>query len=238
MKVYSRNCPICDDIIEYKDHKLLWQAKKRNSKCRRCLHNALSISKIGDKNPMYGKHFSEEARKKQSELRKGKKPYKMTDETRKKMSISFKGRIPWNKGKTGLQMSPNKGKTFSEEFKKKNRIAQLKRFEKLGLPSSIDKGSVEFFDLINKKGFNFKSKTFLDIGYVADGYDEKNHIWIEFDTPYHNSPYQKNKDLIRQENIIKHFRDMGKPLMSFVRVQADKDGKVLETKCVYGSSVI
>jgi len=48
-----------------------------------------------------------------------------TAEARQKMSLSRKGSVPWNKGKVGVQVSANKGKTLSEETKQKIRNANL-----------------------------------------------------------------------------------------------------------------
>jgi hypothetical protein len=53
----------------------------------------------GDNNGMYGKQHS--------------------DITKQRISKANKGRDPWNKGKTGLQVAHNKGKKMSEEQKAK-----------------------------------------------------------------------------------------------------------------------
>ena len=43
-----------------------------------------------------------------------------------------------------------------------------------------------------------------ELGYWVDGYDKENNIVYEFDEKYHNSEKQKNKDLIRQNEIINY----------------------------------
>ena len=72
------------------------------------LHNAFNKGKYtGEKNPMYGKHHSEETKKRQSEAMKGKQvgenhPFygkKHSDEAKKKMSEAHKGTRWFNNGK-------------------------------------------------------------------------------------------------------------------------------------------
>jgi len=61
------------------------------------------FGKIGKDHHFYGKHHSDEAKKKISESKKGKisprKGKKMSEESKKKMSIAKKGKNPPNKGK-------------------------------------------------------------------------------------------------------------------------------------------
>lgn len=73
----------------------------------------LSESKIGDKNPMFGKKHSEETRRKMSESNKGK--HFVTEEHRLKLSEANKGQRNHNFGKPAW----NKGIPMSEEQKKK-----------------------------------------------------------------------------------------------------------------------
>ena len=44
----------------------------------------------------------------------------MKEETKEKIATSTKGRIPWNKGKTGVQVAWNKGSTMSDPRVKEN----------------------------------------------------------------------------------------------------------------------
>jgi hypothetical protein len=115
------------------------------------------------------------------------------------------------------------------------RIAKLKRLELLGIGTGRDKGAKEWFEKYNKENnTRFESKRFMEIGYEADGYDEKLHSWIEYDTPYHNPLNRLQKDLIRQNNIIRYFESVNNPLKSFIRVKVDSGGCVIDTNRVYG----
>jgi len=67
--------------------------------------NRRSEAKMGNKNPMYGKQFSDEHRQKLSAAGKNRI---FSEETKRKMSERMKG-----------EKNPNYGKTFSEEYREK-----------------------------------------------------------------------------------------------------------------------
>lgn len=69
----------------------------------------------GKNNPFYGKHHTEETKKKLSELHKGKK---LSEETKKKISKKTSGKNHPMYGKTG-ENSPCYGKKHSKETKRK-----------------------------------------------------------------------------------------------------------------------
>ena len=195
-----------------------------------------------------GQIISELQRQKLRELKLGSK---LSEETKKKISEKTKGinnscygrcgKLHPMYGKKGI-LSPtygiigwNKGKEMSENAKRNMRIAKLRRFEKLGIQAGEDKGAKEWFDKYNKENnTNYKPKRFMEIGYDADGYDEKLHSWIEYDTQYHKIPNRQNKDIIRQNNIIKYFESINKPLKQFIRVDATENDKI---KIVYDNTL-
>ena len=87
------------------------KGKTHSAKSRRKMSEAVQLSggNKGEKNPFYGKKHSAESRRKMSEARKrntGEKSSfygkKHSAESRRKMSKAAKGRIPVNKGKTGI----------------------------------------------------------------------------------------------------------------------------------------
>lgn len=75
----------------------------------------------GSNHPMWGKHHSDEAKKKISEASKGRK---MSEETKKKIGEANKGKILSEKTKEKLRIA-NKGKHLSEEHKEKLRKAHI-----------------------------------------------------------------------------------------------------------------
>jgi len=79
-----------------------------------------SRKKISESN--MGKVMSEETRKKMSNIRIG---MIFSDEHKSHISSSQIGRVPWNKGKTGVQTAWNKGLTYGDETRQKIRIAKL-----------------------------------------------------------------------------------------------------------------
>ena len=181
----------------------------------------------------YGKKHTEEQKRKISIGNKGKiKSY----ETRKKISEGNKGKKLTEKTKQLLSINSSKfwlGKKMSENAKQNMRIAKLKRLEKLEIPACIDRGAKEYFQWLNMYySCNFKPKRFLEIGYDSDGYDEEKHIWIEYDTLYHNKLLQKKKDLIRQNNIIKYFENIKNPLNEFIRIKDNGRGH-LKKESIY-----
>lgn len=95
----------------------------------------ISLSKIGDKNPMKNKEVSNKV----SEKNKGKiswnKGKKSSMETRKKISDSHKGKIPWNKG---IHMSEDFRNKLSEKLTgrklSENHRENIKKYVSLNHP--------------------------------------------------------------------------------------------------------
>lgn len=77
-----------------------------------------------------GRIITEEWRHKISKTTKGKPKQPFTDEHKKNISESGKGRTPWNKGCSGCQESWNSGIKLSEEHRKK--LSDSKKGKKYG----------------------------------------------------------------------------------------------------------
>lgn len=130
-----------------------------------------------------------------------------TPEMRERMSKSHQGQTPWNKGGT-----------FSPESRRKMRIARLevlKRCEFEGGQVSPTYNSIAciFFDWFDKqykttgqyatKGGEYHIK---ELGYFVDYFNPDMKIIIEWDEEHHyRNGKLKNKDIQRQEEIMRHF---------------------------------
>ena len=73
----------------------------------------IRIHHKGENNPLYGKHHSEDAKRKISEAHKGKHH---SEDTKSKISEAHKGKSAWNKGKHGI---------YSEDARRK--MSELKK---------------------------------------------------------------------------------------------------------------
>ena len=110
-----------------------------------------------------GSKQSEEHKRKRSEAMKGKK---LSKEHKRKLSKSwFKNeQKPWNKGKKGVMPKPwNKGKTGinSEETRRKQSIAQKKRFEKEDIWNKGKKPSPKTLKKMSKTWFKKGQKPWM-----------------------------------------------------------------------------
>jgi len=176
----------------------------------------------------------------------------MTDETKKKISLSKRGCIPWNKGiplssthSANLSASLkgrkswSKGKKFSKEYVFKLSVAHMgKSSGMMGKRHSSEtrfKIRMAILDNLSKQGISHKSNPvackFIDnlnkshgwslqhagnggevqvYGYLLDGFDSERGIIFEYDEPRHHLKKKREKDLIRQNDILQHFASIGK----------------------------
>lgn len=201
-KKWKRNCPKCNSLQYYSFKGGLDRAVKENRWCKKCKMSSEEVRrKIGEKSK--GRLFSKESRKKMSNAHIGriyKTGYKLSEETRKKLSLIHKMR---------------KRTPLSEETKHKMRIALISNLKNKNIKfgykgaNNYNKNACNFIDKINKeKGWNLKhaengGETFV-YGYFIDGYDKEKNIVFEYDEKYHFdiNGKLKQKDLQRQQNII------------------------------------
>ena len=135
-------------MMTWQEHLSLHHTGKEISEEQRRKMSEYGKTRVGELNPFFGKHHSDEsieknrqahlgntyrrgkkqtdeARRKMSEAKKGKpsprKGHSMSDEQKRKISESKKGQVP-----------PNKGKKMSDEQKDKLRLAAKKQYSEEG----------------------------------------------------------------------------------------------------------
>ena len=115
------------------------KGKKGVQKVSEETRRKLRLLRAGEKHPMYGKHHSEEARRK---IKKARARQVFTEETRRKMSVARKGgnagsfkkgerksrKTEFKKG----QIPHNKGKKATLAERKINSASQKKRWDRIG----------------------------------------------------------------------------------------------------------
>lgn len=92
----------------------------------------------GENHPMYGKHFSYETRRKMSEAAKGKRCGDkngmygkcLSEVSKQKISKSLKGIEPWNKGKTHSEESKRKMAEARKLYWQKRKLEKLNQTNK------------------------------------------------------------------------------------------------------------
>lgn len=121
------------------------------------IREKLRISKLGEKNPMYGK--------------------KLSDEQKLKISLSNKNRIPWNKNKKGISeetrikmSNSHKGKSMSGEAKLKIKNNHSHYWKGKESPFKGKKHSKESLEKMSKslKGKKAHNKIILPDEYIID----------------------------------------------------------------------
>lgn len=102
--------------------------------------------------------------------------------------------------------------SMTDGVRYKMRLSAIKRMERLGVSKTCRNYNInacEYFDKLNvENGWKLqhaRNGGEIEVyGYFLDAYDKENNIIVEYDEPHHNKPYIKEKDEIRQDNIIKY----------------------------------
>lgn len=194
MEEYVRICPECGRDIKYKTKKILLKSIKLGKPCKNCVQ---SISKSGNKNPMYGKKHKEETI---DIIKEKRKLQNISDETRDKMSISAKLRLE--------QYNHWLGRKHKNETIEKFRIIGANRIHDNKWHPSFNVEACKIIDDYGKKyGYNFQhalngGEFFIkELGYWVDGYDKEKNIVIEYYEDAHK--YFIEEDEIRINKIKK-----------------------------------
>ena len=216
-KTTKRVCPSCGKELKYTTYAGYKIANEKNSLCRSC-------NRIGEKNPFYGKKHSEITKKEISRnvslVQVG---IPLSDSHKLSISNSLKGRIlsdAWKEkiSKTRIRLgikSVMKGKTHSNETKRKLRLITIEQLKKIypNVRPMYNPNACKLIDEYgNKNGYTFQHAEnggefyIKKLGYWVDGYDKEKNAVIEVDEKKHfdRNGNLKLKDVTRQKEIQLH----------------------------------
>jgi hypothetical protein len=215
-KKWARKCPKCGKMLEYSNKGNLNKAVRKNQLCYSCVRTGMKLpsytsersKKISEAN--HKRKLSEETKKKIGDANRGRK---RSDETKRKMSEAI--RKPFTEEHRKKLSDCQKGKSHSSERVKNMRIGVIRHIKNnSGISTRYNVRACKYFDELNKKNGwhlihalnseNGKEYHVAELGYFLDAYDKEKNIVVEYDEKRHNQPNNKRKDLIRQNEIIKH----------------------------------
>jgi hypothetical protein len=194
------------------------KGKKHSEETKKKLSDASSGISWEDRLGEVGAELLREKRK----LRRGKPPYQITEEIKKKMSDAKKGeksvwygkkhtdetreKISWaNSGKKAYWYN----KTFSNEHKEKLRNARLNQVRTKFGGVFYNPTACKYFEELEKQNnwngyYATKNDEVVIAGYSVDYYEPTQNIIIEYDEPHHytSNGKLKKKDVERQKIIM------------------------------------
>jgi len=235
MSKWTKNCPLCNELQKYTTEKILKVAIKNNRICKKCNPGFVGA---GSKNGMYGKNHSDDTKKKIAEnTKKHMLNVPKSEEQKKKISMSLRGKklssshIEKLKKPKSEEHKQKLRKPKSEESKKKMRVSARKRLLKglgpIAVPNYNPRACLEIDKLGNNLGYKFQHAMSQDgeffieeLFYWVDGYDKEQNVVVEYDELHHNWSRYKERDIIRQTEIIELLK------CKFIRLVEQKDGTI------------
>lgn len=244
-KKWERKCPKCNEIVYHTSKRNRNVAVKKNQMCGNCQRQSLKKENKSRICPIckdlvfykYAYMARYASRKPCKKCSYKIKDYKISDETREKISKSVKcvmknfpieklkemerKRLEYfSKPETLEKMRiASTGRVVDEETRKKHRISIINHLiNKNGkICPGYNKQACEFIDKYAKQnGYNFQHALnggeyyIKELGYFVDGYDKEKNVVFEYDEPHHiyvSSGKLKERDIIRMNLIKKHLNN-------------------------------
>lgn len=178
-KIWKRNCSSCGAEVSYKRYSSWWRANASNRICLACA----------------------KTKRKETQFHCG-HTVRLTEDSLKLLRQSLKATYSQKSVRTKVSVAVKKAMHRPETRKK--HIEGLHRSKWLKVRTDV--GQIELLNKWNSLGFVFETNYQLkgeDFLYYVDGYDPIHNVVLEYDSEYHyRRPSIKEKDEIRQENII------------------------------------
>lgn len=217
-KVWKRKCPECHDNIVSDDKWYCKDAHLRRRLCKKCRIK-------GCRNPNYGVVVSDERKEKQRQTLSLRPPTAwywygkhLSEEHKKKLSDSHAGKKLTSHHKDCIRVSMRgnshrKGIPHSEDARRKLRLAQAQyamRNAGTKICPAFNERACQYFDWLNKwNGWNGRYATnggeyfVKDLGYWVDYYEPSTNTVIEWDEykRHYKDGKLREKDFIRMNRI-------------------------------------
>ncbi len=216
----TKRCPKCKRKQSYRNKSDFNFAVLHNKLCQSCSKTGKQLSeetkrKIGEKSKLHppamlGKRHTQESKDKMSKAKVGEnhpmfgKKGKANPSFGKQLSEKTKEKI--SRALRGILHTPEQNRKI--RLSTINLISQNKLNGGQLFPR-YDLWACEYFDKLNKeKGWNLQHAQnggeyyIKELGYWLDAYDKEKNVIVEYDEKWHNRLSRKNKDLIRQKEII------------------------------------
>ena len=137
------------------------------------------------------------------------KDSRASEEYKEKLSRALKNSEKFKEAHQKEEYRNLRRKITSEQICRNIELAGKDVSKKHFMPNFNIK-ACEYFDKIMKEtgthiqhALNGGEFCIKELGYFVDGYDKENNIVYEFDENYHNTKAQKEKDILREEQIKK-----------------------------------
>lgn len=223
-KIWKKNCPQCGGEQVYSSLGNLNKSIKLNKICRGCMFKSPEYKTkhmenttkmwmdISKRNDIIQKILKSVDKWKTSAIPtfNSSKYKEKQREIQKKYLITHPEKIQDNREKIKKLWNDKGSVYYSENFRKKLRVARINQIQSLGVVNSnYNPDACKYFDKLNKeRGWNLQHALnggeIRAAGYFLDAYDKNRNIVIEYDEPHHYKygNILRQKDIIRQQRLI------------------------------------
>lgn len=160
MEKFTKNCPRCNNIMEYRNLKLLRQSLRRNSKCAKCIAECTSLR-------LTGIPLSEESKKKMSLAKKG---THLSVEHKNNISKAGRGRVFSHEHIQRLSESKTGDKNPSKQYWVREKIRNSVNKMYIEHPEVKEKISLSMKKFIKEHPDCMDSKKAWGINQFSDKY--------------------------------------------------------------------